>query len=103
MSYDRWKTRSPDDDIQGEPEPSYEEQLTDYLDAQQRGLIPWTCKCRQPGLGGDCDGSCQFPPPQEKPRIRVAARSYRITWAQYALNYMDPKPASNPVTPAERR
>lgn len=22
------------------------------------------CKCRQPGLGGDCDGSCTHPPPQ---------------------------------------
>src|SRR5262249_7653139 len=21
------------------------------------------CNCRQPGLGGDCDGSCQHPPP----------------------------------------
>lgn len=25
-----------------------------------------------------------------KPRIRVAAPSVRITWTQYALNYMDP-------------
>lgn len=22
------------------------------------------CNCRQPGLGGDCDGSCQHPPSQ---------------------------------------
>jgi len=25
----------------------------------------------------------------EKPRIRVAAPSVRITWTQYALNYMN--------------
>lgn len=24
----------------------------------------WTCNCRQPGLGGDCDGSCTHPPQQ---------------------------------------
>lgn len=24
---------------------------------------PWTCNCLQSGLGGDCDGSCQHPPP----------------------------------------
>lgn len=24
---------------------------------------PPECSCRQPGLGGDCDGSCQHPPP----------------------------------------
>ncbi len=28
--------------------------------------MPWQCKCRYPGsLGGDCDGSCQHPPPPE--------------------------------------
>ncbi len=26
----------------------------------------------------------------EKPRIRIAAPFVRITWTQYALNYMDP-------------
>lgn len=28
--------------------------------------MPWHCRCRYPGsLGGDCDGSCQSPPPPE--------------------------------------
>jgi len=28
--------------------------------------MPWQCKCRYSGsLGGDCDGSCQCPPPPE--------------------------------------
>ena len=26
---------------------------------------PTTCNCRQPGLGGDCDGSCTHPPPDQ--------------------------------------
>lgn len=26
----------------------------------------YPCNCRQPGLGGDCDGSCQHPPPSEE-------------------------------------
>lgn len=30
------------------------------------------CNCRQPGLGGDCDGSCQHP----KPRYEVRTDGY---------------------------
>lgn len=34
----------------------------------------WRCGCRQPGLGGDCDGSCTHPPQENTALALVRAQ-----------------------------
>lgn len=41
--------------------------LAQYRNANREIAELWACKCLQPGLGGDCDGSCTHPNPVGSP------------------------------------
>lgn len=64
------------------------------------GMCMGTGYTNHPDSGEICS-SCGGSGGSDKPRFRVSAPSVRITWTQYALNYMDPPKHVNQQLPRE--
>jgi hypothetical protein len=58
--YDSWKTRSPDDDLEGQDPPTREDERADYIDGLQQTNVNECPSCKRMFVDGEtCSrGSC---------------------------------------------